>query len=78
MIPEEAKYRSDIFKIAGIALVTPFAKLIINPIGLYKDCGLWEFLYYLPASILLGYLGILTIERGRVILDFWGKKKWKQ
>lgn len=42
---EEPKYRADIFKIAGIAFVSPFCKIMLNPIGLYRSVDIIEFVY---------------------------------
>ena len=75
---EEPKYRADVFKIAGIAFMTPFAKLLINPFSLYKNLGLGEFIYFVVISIFLGFVGALFIEQGRVIIHYWEKRSWKK
>jgi len=75
---EEPKYRAEIFKIAGIAFMTPVGRLVINPFGLYKSLGLGEFIYFILVSLLFGFIGLLFIEQGRVIIHFWERRSWKK
>lgn len=75
---EEPKYRAEIFKISGIAFVTPFCKLLLNPIGLYKSMNIAEFLYFVFIAIVIGCVGLIFIEKGRVIIQYWERKAWKK
>ncbi len=75
---EEPKYRAEIFKIAGIAFVTPFCKLILNPFIIYRSMNKFEFIYALIVAIVSGIIGLTLIEEGRVIIHYWEKKLWKK
>jgi hypothetical protein len=75
---EEPKYRAEIFKIAGIAFMTPFGKLLINPFSLYKNLGPVEFIYFILVSLFFAFIGLLFIEQGRVIIHYWERKSWKK
>jgi len=69
MLTEEEKYKSRNFNLAGIALMTPLGKIIIEPIEVFTSLGFWEFTFYLAFSILLFLLGFILIDKGRDILS---------
>ena len=63
MVFEYQKYRAELFKIAGIALLTPFGTLVFDVLknGLSLNS---QFFAYLTGSIVLAFLGIIILQRG--------------
>ena len=69
MVSELDKYRVEIFKIAGFALMTPFARIIVEPIVVFNELGLIMFIGYSIFVLLLFFTGFLLILKGCDILD---------
>lgn len=66
-IIESLKYKSEVFKIAGFALLTPVGGVILNPL-LYRELGLSMFIpYFLFCSVFAG-AGLVSIMYGYNIL----------
>ena len=63
MIQEHQKYRAELFKIAGFALLTPIATLFFDILRNYLSLSS-QFFAYLVGSIILAFLGIITLQRG--------------
>ena len=63
MIQEHQKYRAELFKIIGAALLTPAGTLVFevlrNGLSLHS-----QFFAYLIGSIILAFLGIMAFQRG--------------
>lgn len=47
MISTEIEQRSEVLKIAGFALLTPFGRVCMEPIIVFKEFGLISFILYL-------------------------------
>ncbi len=64
MIFEENKYRAEVFKIAGFALLTPLGRLVLS----FIEHGLPAIADNCPMNIItagiLFVLGIIFIQRG--------------
>lgn len=75
MIIEEEKYRAEVFKIVGIALLMPFGKVILNPITMFKEMGVISFTIYCVMSILSIIIGIIFVDKGRDILSHRFRRK---
>lgn len=65
MIKEENRYKSDTLRITGIALMTPFGKMVIDFFSLRSQCNKFELIIYFFISLLLFMSGIIAIEKGR-------------
>ena len=63
MIQEHQKYRAELFKIEGFALLTPAATLVFDVLrnNLAPNP---RFFAYLIGSIILAFLGIITLQCG--------------
>lgn len=68
MISKETEQRSEVLKIAGFALLTPFGRIFMEPVAVFEEFGLIFFLAYLIISIIIGLLGICCIFRSCDIL----------
>jgi len=69
MIPDEEKYKAQVLQIIGITLLTPIAKVLLEPGTMFNDLGLVWFIYYVIASFIALSFGIILIDRGRDILS---------
>ena len=69
MITEEEKYKSETYRIVGIAMLTPIGPVFLTPLVLLKQLGLTGFIIYLLISFASFILGGIIIERGRRIID---------
>lgn len=69
MIRESDKYRSDIFKIIGLAMLTPFGKLLIDPITIFSTHSVGNSIFIAISSTTSFILGILLITKGFDILE---------
>ena len=76
MIPELDKYKAGVLKVAGFALLTPIAKLLLDLIALFKRFDFVGFIIYFVICFGLGTLGIEFILRGHDILDIKEITKW--
>lgn len=69
MTPEYEKYRAEIFKIAGFAMLSPLGRFFLQPIEIIKEYGLvFSFLYF-TFGCLLFYVGLLFITKGFEVLE---------
>ncbi len=68
MITDEQKYRAYTFNFAGFALMTPFAKIIMDPLQISKEHGLLALIIYILIGFTLFVLGGSFIDTGRNIL----------
>jgi len=76
VITEEEKYRAEVFKIVGIALLMPIGKAVLSPIVLITEIGVINFILYFIASLLSLFVGITFIDKGRGILSYrFGRKE---
>ena len=77
MISEEHKFRAETLRILGIALITPFAKFILDPYLFLEKHNVIYTILYVVISIILAAVGLTQIEIARGILDLRGIQKWK-
>ena len=68
MITKEHEYMTQARQISGFAMMTPFGKIILDPISTFNSVGEAFFFYYLLASLILMIMGCVSIQRGRDIL----------
>ncbi len=70
MVSDEQLYRAYTFNVAGFALMTPFGKLILDVLSIYKE---FEFNIlssgYIIFCFWLVIAGFRSIAHGRDILD---------
>ena len=64
MIHEENKYRAEVFKIAGFALMTPFGTIVLDMFRSGFINLKPNIIIALLTSLLLVYLGVILIQRG--------------
>lgn len=74
MITEEKKFRAETFRILGIALLTPFAMIFLDPWSFFTEHNLVYSTIYLLASTVSAVAGFIHIEIARGILDTRGYK----
>jgi len=63
MITEDRKYQSDVFKISGFALMTPFGKFVLDILSLGLNITTW-FYVNLLVSFALFLVGVIIIQKG--------------
>ena len=68
MIYEVDKYRAEILKIAGFAMMTPFGRIIVQPMVVFNEFNSPIFVLYLIIALWLFYMGLLSVARGYSIL----------
>ena len=64
MISEDRKYKSEFYKIAGLALMTPVCRFILNFIESGLTSSKSQLLINALASLLLFSFGIIAFQRG--------------
>ena len=69
MITEEQKFRAETFRMLGIALLAPAGKILIDPLTFYQEQGLIYTVIYIVFSLVAAYVGLVHIEKARVILE---------
>ena len=69
MVTKEHEYMAQALQVTGFALMTPFGKIILDPISTFSSFGETFFFYYLLASLILMIIGFICIQRGRAILS---------
>ncbi len=69
MITKEHEYMAQALQVTGFALMTPFGKIILDPISTCNLFGETFFFYYLLASLVLMIMGFVSIQRGTAILN---------
>ena len=72
---ELEKYRADIFKIAGFAVMTPLGRIFVEPVAVFREFGIIGSITYSIFSILLSLLGLIFFAKGYDILNFEIRKK---
>lgn len=72
MISEPQKYKSEVIKLIGFALIAPFGRAISDPY-LIKDFGLLLSFTFIAYTVVLLMLGLACILKGHDILK---KEKW--
>ena len=68
MLSSENKFRAETLRIAGIALMTPLGRLVLENIKLFNDIGSGWFYFNFVISLGLFIVGLTFVERGRGIL----------
>lgn len=64
VVVEYKKYQSEVFKISGFALMTPFARFILNLIEAGVSVHITQFLINVIASVLFFIVGIMVLQKG--------------
>ena len=77
VVTEEEKFRADTFRILGVALITPIARILLDPYAYFTEHNIIYSIFYLIFALGFAYAGLLHIERARVILDERSNKEWK-
>lgn len=65
---QRTKYRSDTLRITGLAMLTPFGKIFVDPFSIFQDHDPIYIGIFLITAIALACIGIITITRGHDIL----------
>lgn len=63
MLSDHQKYKSDVLKISGFALITPFGNLLVNP-SVFNNFQHEFYKVYLTIIIILTIFGILSLRIG--------------
>lgn len=69
MLTEEQKYKASVFKIIGIAMLSPFGRIFLDPLSFCLKYGLTFSIFYVLFSVLVAIFGFILIEKGRDIID---------
>ena len=69
MISKQTEQKAEILKLVGFALLTPFGRICIEPIVVFKEFGFAGFLCYAILSFIIGTGGINCIARSYEILE---------
>ena len=64
MVSEDRKYKSEFYKIAGLALMTPLCRFVLNLIEVGPVGSTGQLLVDLFASLLFFIFGIIMLQRG--------------
>ncbi len=75
MITDLDKYRIEIFKITGFAIMTPFGRLFLDPVSILKEFGLLGSFLYCIICVSLTIGGVILILKGYDIIDTKERKK---
>lgn len=78
MVTEEEKFKAETLRIFGIALITPFARFILDPYLFLREHDPLFSICYIVFAIVSGIIGVIQIEYARSILEEKGIDKWKQ
>lgn len=78
MIPEYEKYRAEIFKIAGFAMLTPIGRLFLQPGETFAQYGAIGTLIYVIVSLVLAYFGLYTMLKAYVEMEKIERRKWME
>lgn len=65
----EEEYIAQAYQIAGFALMSPFGRMCLQPTVVFNEFNLIGFISYASFAILVFLLGVIFIEKGRVILN---------
>ncbi len=68
MIPKDEEYRTEIFKIAGFAMMAPIGKFFLEPWVTFKEVNNGIFFIFLIVSLFLAYIGLVFVMKGYDIL----------
>ena len=68
MIPDEEKYSAQVYQILGIAMLAPFAKIILVPSVPLQELGRPMFIYHFIMSVVCFMIGLTFINIGHDIL----------
>ena len=69
MISKQTEYKSEVLKIAGFAMLTPFGSIFLSPMQIIKDFGFLYFLGYFIFGLIIGTSGLRCILRGCELLS---------
>ena len=69
MISKQTEQKSEILKLVGFALCSPLGRICIEPVVVFKECGLISLLCYAVLSFIIGTGGINCIGRSYEILE---------
>lgn len=69
VITEEQKYRSELFKICGLALMTPAGRIVVQPAVVSSEFGTTWFFPYIIAAVVLWFGGAYLLQKGYDILN---------
>lgn len=68
MTSEKNKYKADVLKIAGFAVMSPFGVIVLKIFDESKFYLDFKHFIFFLISILLLYLGVIIVNRGLVHL----------
>lgn len=72
---EAERFRSDVFKIAGFALMTPIGKIFLQPLEFFREYGLIFSTLYSIGSLFLALIGFyLIIKCYNELIDYDRRK----
>ena len=69
MISKQTEQKAEILKLVGFALCSPLGRICIEPVVVFKECGLIGFLCYATLSFIVAIYGIDCIARSYEILE---------
>ena len=76
MISKSQEYKAEALRIAGFAMLSPFGRLFLQPVEIFRDYNLCLAICYIISTCAFGFLGLVFITRGYEIIE--EKSTWKQ
>ena len=64
MVSEDRRYRAEVFKICGFALMTPFGKIILQLLDIGLQIITLRFFVSLLISLFLFSFGVIMLQIG--------------
>lgn len=68
MVTESDKYSAETMKVSGFALMTPFGRIIIQPVVVFNELGSVSFIIYFVFTFFLFLYGGYLVAQGYNIL----------
>lgn len=65
----EEEYMAQAYQVAGFALMSPFGRMCLQPTVVFNEFNLIGFISYACFSVLAFLFGMISIEKGRAILN---------
>lgn len=69
METEGKKYSAYSFNIAGFSLFVPLGKVVLEPVSMFNEFGIYGLVGYVGFSLFLVIIGLSLIIHGRDILN---------
>lgn len=71
MASDEQNYKARNFNIAGLAMMSPLGKFVLEPFEMFSRIGPIKSIFYIVICIILFIVGFILIDKGRDILVYY-------